>query len=371
MSAKAFPFNQLPYELRQIIWREALVLDGGPGMMPFTTRLSPEQQYANWVYENWDAEDAERVLQGPVYDLWTPDELTDKTEISYFVGDDGTIQSSAANQERIEYPGKSLLLDQNYEGYIVINIPPLILVNREARKVTLDWADSNNIALIRNVIGADEVRQGWDTHAGAVFARPFEPKRDYLYVSDFYQFLTELRGRIQPAEEYTIVSRENVYHVAASVRDVLFCSHLPRLVEDLPNLQSLVCLVDNHPNSRWKLRSTMKNGIAVAQPAMRPVLLSHGVRKLIGPNAKQEEEAQIDHEKYPHVEAAINFQWYPEWRPSGSYAKDLRSMMELIYDLVRDSFFCSTDAAVFARVCNPDTGTILIDLLPCRVVRGI
>lgn len=189
-------FGNLPLELREQIWYNALPEDIPPALYPFTMGCWHSVQLTESdPYGDYDPEDE-------IFNL------------------------------RLEFRHEML-------GHVQVNTP-LVFVNHEARRVAVAWAHEKSLLVIND--------QGYP-----LFGSPFNPGHDILYIADDYVWAFLVEAMERPFEDdmvnrnYSI--RSFVEHIAFSEQSIHICdSFLSDLFEFFsPGLQTLVAIIGTLP----------------------------------------------------------------------------------------------------------------------------
>jgi hypothetical protein len=130
--------------------------------------------------------------------------------------------------------------------WIPLHLPPLVLVNREARQTMLGYIDGKNWAIIRNKIHKGEIANGFAAR-DAVFMRRYDPQHDALWVDRlhwpvFLDHLLESESR-EGADVVTLaVPAFTAYHSVMTLSELFY---------DMPNLKRVVCIWGELPPDEW------------------------------------------------------------------------------------------------------------------------
>ncbi|KND89057.1 hypothetical protein TOPH_06261 [Tolypocladium ophioglossoides CBS 100239] len=212
-SSSTFPlFSSLPPELRNRIWQDALPDKDGPALYPYKRGC------------------------------WSPRHLLESDE-GYDPND----------KDNVDLEFRHDLLD-----YVQVKVP-LVFVSREARGIALAWVREQGIEM--------RFREEAQCH---IFARPFDPVRDALYIAPdkLNDFCLELYDRMSEPDISELIVSIGPDLTRFAMPEALLWSErnmMPQIFEFFSRLAKLFIIVDAQPDfedndikvqRRWELEST-------------------------------------------------------------------------------------------------------------------
>ncbi|KAJ6784497.1 hypothetical protein PWT90_03662 [Aphanocladium album] len=164
-------------------------------------------------------------------------------------------------------PGNPYTQERAWDDEVVIpvyGIPPLLLVNREARSIALDWLQKHDIQLAVTTIAKGEIDTGFTVRKGAPppYVRKFNPKRDHLYVDRHYwrRFCDRLQMPHMMAPDDEDEEEEPVHDIGENIRNLALPAFtmyqsvgmVGHILEYLPNIQQISCIWGDLPEKEWQ-----------------------------------------------------------------------------------------------------------------------
>ncbi|OAA54007.1 hypothetical protein ISF_08487 [Cordyceps fumosorosea ARSEF 2679] len=310
-------FERLPMEMRQLIWTMALGEHGDiPTMVPYRTSRpymleeeeSDYEDYANYGEDYLmtdtgdvppDHGDEATVNSGvPVAERVAPtatlpsssvtrrdvdddndrddrqDQDSDDDLDRYDVdgeGDDDSLDTDVGDFE----PGNPYAQERAWDDDVLIPVylPPLLLVNREARAITLDWLAKHNVQLTRTKIAKGEIDAGFPpTPEGELppYVRRYDPARDHLWVDRYCWrrfcdrlHMSHVLGGVLTEEELEPEQLEQLeppHDIGAEIRNLALPAFtvyqsteaVADAVRFMPAIESLACIWGDLPTHDWR-----------------------------------------------------------------------------------------------------------------------
>ncbi|OAA39608.1 hypothetical protein BBO_06585 [Beauveria brongniartii RCEF 3172] len=156
------------------------------------------------------------------------------------------------------------------EVVIPVYVPPLLLVNREARDITLRWLAKHDIQLLRTTIAKDEINTGFALTEDGLepYTRKYDPERDHLYVDR--RFWRRFCDRIymphmmapldsdDPEEQHQ--QQESVIDIGKTIKYLALPAFtvyqsvdaFAGILQFLPNIKQVACIWNDLPTKDWK-----------------------------------------------------------------------------------------------------------------------
>lgn len=164
-------------------------------------------------------------------------------------------------------PGNPYGQERVWDDQVVIPvyIPPLLLVNREARSVALRWLKKHGIQLTRNTIAAGETTAGFVPTADGLmpYTRKYDPERDHLYVDRRYwrRFCDRLQmpHMMVPSDD-DAEEQEPIHDIGETIKNLALPAFtmyqsvgvVGNILEFLPNIRQVACIWGDLPPKEWQ-----------------------------------------------------------------------------------------------------------------------
>ncbi|KAM3538999.1 hypothetical protein ARSEF1564_008080 [Beauveria bassiana] len=189
------------------------------------------------------------------------DEPDDYAEAEDFYADMGEFE-----------PGNPYTQEPVWDDEVVIPVyvPPLLLVNREARDITLRWLAKHDIQLLRTTIAKNEINTGFTLTEDGLppYTRKYDPERDHLYVDR--RFWRRFCDRIymphmmapldsdDPEEQQQ--QQESVLDIGKTIKYLALPAFtvyqsvdtFAEILQFLPNIKQVACIWNDLPTKDWK-----------------------------------------------------------------------------------------------------------------------
>ncbi|OAR01562.1 hypothetical protein LLEC1_04685 [Akanthomyces lecanii] len=156
------------------------------------------------------------------------------------------------------------------EVVIAVHLPPLLLVNREARSVTLNWLKKHDIQLNRNTISKGETNTGFAPNKDGLppYTRKYDPERDHLYVDRRYwrRFCDRLQMPHMMARDDNDDADEEqddpVHDIGETIKHLALPAFtmyqsvgvVGHILQFLPRIEQIACIWGGLPDKEWKPR---------------------------------------------------------------------------------------------------------------------
>ncbi|KAJ4158088.1 uncharacterized protein LMH87_008632 [Akanthomyces muscarius] len=209
--------------------------------------------------------------EAPIGDEGENDDDDDDEEDEEVEESEDEFQGSLDTDEGEFEPGNPYGQERAWDDEVVIAvyIPPLLLVNREARSVTLNWLKKHDIQLNRNTISKGEINTGFAPNKDGLppYTRKYDPERDHLYVDRRYwrRFCDRLQmpHMMAPDDNDDADEEEDPVHdIGETIKHLALPAFtmyqsvgvVGNILEFLPNIQQIACIWGDLPHKEWKPR---------------------------------------------------------------------------------------------------------------------
>lgn len=194
------------------------------------------------------------------------------------------------------------------DALVPVHLPPLLLVNREARSVTLSWLKKHEIQLLRNKITKAEIENGFaDSKDGLpVCLRKYNPEYDYLYVDRHFwnRFCDRLAmpAMRDPDDEDMDEDEEPIHDIGEGIKNLAlpaFTAYqsnaaMGRSLEFMPNIESVAIVWGDLPPQEWRPKVIMQTVQRDGKPKTQvtQVLMPRYDHERINERITEEEQAR-------------------------------------------------------------------------------